>query len=199
MAAALAALQERLGRQDATLLLDRFAEEFPGRRPSPSRRPARLEELLLTRVANENPALGAAARAGRRPAAGGGDALPRGHRRARGRRSPTDPARESDGHVRSSSCSATPAPSSRRPRSPASSATSASAGRALLGRASTTSSRRLDLAIGDPRRGGARPPPAVRRRAGGAGGTAEAPVVRRARPTSPRRSRRTRPGCRGSC
>ena len=56
--AALAALEDRLGRRDAKALLDRFAEEFPGRTARPETRPTRLEELILVRVANENPALG---------------------------------------------------------------------------------------------------------------------------------------------
>ncbi len=57
MAVAVASLDERLGR-DATRLLDRFGEEFPGRGPTPEPPPARLEELILIRVANENPAVG---------------------------------------------------------------------------------------------------------------------------------------------
>ena len=40
------------------MLLDRFADEFPGRTARPETRPTRLEELILVRVANENPALG---------------------------------------------------------------------------------------------------------------------------------------------
>ncbi len=55
---ALAVLEGRLGRRDAKVLLDRFAVEFPGRTARPEPRPARLEELILVRVANENPALG---------------------------------------------------------------------------------------------------------------------------------------------
>ena len=57
IAAALADLERRLG-PDAGRLLDRFGEEFPG--PGPELEPAtlRLEELLLTRVSNENPAVG---------------------------------------------------------------------------------------------------------------------------------------------
>jgi glycosidase len=54
---ALADLQGRLG-PDAARLLDRFGEEFPGRGPEPEPPAHRLEELLLTRIANENPALG---------------------------------------------------------------------------------------------------------------------------------------------
>ena len=55
--AALAGLQARLG-ADATRLLDRFGQEFPGRGPEPEPPAHRLEELLLTRISNENPALG---------------------------------------------------------------------------------------------------------------------------------------------
>ncbi len=55
---ALGALEERLGRRDARILLDRFAAEFPGRTARPEPRQARLEELVLIRVANENPAIG---------------------------------------------------------------------------------------------------------------------------------------------
>ncbi|MBA2255431.1 MAG: alpha-amylase [Chloroflexi bacterium] len=55
--AALEALDERLG-PEAARLLDRFAVEFPGQEPGPSPAPTRLEELMLIRVANENPALG---------------------------------------------------------------------------------------------------------------------------------------------
>jgi glycosidase len=57
MTAALASLEAGLG-HDAQRLLDRFGEEFPGRGPDPEPPAHRLEELLLTRVANENPAIG---------------------------------------------------------------------------------------------------------------------------------------------
>jgi len=57
MAVALSDLEARLG-TDAARLLERFGEEFPGRGPEPEPPAHRLEELLLTRVANENPALG---------------------------------------------------------------------------------------------------------------------------------------------
>jgi glycosidase len=57
MAAALRHVRDRLG-PEADVLLDRFAAEFPGRGPQPAPPAARLEELLLTRIANENPALG---------------------------------------------------------------------------------------------------------------------------------------------
>ncbi len=57
MAIALAELEADLG-ADAHRLLDRFAEEFPGRGPEPEPLEDRLEELLLTRVSNENPAIG---------------------------------------------------------------------------------------------------------------------------------------------
>lgn len=54
---ALAGLRATLGKE-ATRLLDRFGEEFPGRGPEPESPVHRLEELLLTRISNENPALG---------------------------------------------------------------------------------------------------------------------------------------------
>ncbi len=57
MGAALTDFETRLG-SDAARLLDRFAQEFPGRGPEPEPPAHRLEELLLTRIANENPALG---------------------------------------------------------------------------------------------------------------------------------------------
>ena len=57
MEAALADLETRLG-PDAGRLLDRFGEEFPGQGPDPESPAQRLEELLLTRVSNENPAIG---------------------------------------------------------------------------------------------------------------------------------------------
>jgi glycosidase len=57
MAAALTDLEARLG-PDAGRLLDRFGEEFPGIGPDPEPPTYRLEELLLTRIANENPAIG---------------------------------------------------------------------------------------------------------------------------------------------
>jgi len=57
MAAALAHLEARLG-PDADHLLDRFADEFPGAGPVPEPPTDRLEEMLLIRIANENPALG---------------------------------------------------------------------------------------------------------------------------------------------
>ena len=57
IAAALADLETRLG-PDAIRLLDRFGEEFPGLGPEPEPAALRLEELLLTRVSNENPAIG---------------------------------------------------------------------------------------------------------------------------------------------
>ena len=57
MRAAMADLEDRLG-PDAGRLLDRFGEEFPGTGPDPEPSEHRLEELLLTRVSNENPAVG---------------------------------------------------------------------------------------------------------------------------------------------
>jgi glycosidase len=43
---------------DLDRLLDRFAAAFPGVGPQPEPRPVQLEELLLTKMSNENPALG---------------------------------------------------------------------------------------------------------------------------------------------
>src|SRR6187200_3325127 len=57
MAAALRDLRHELG-DDVDLLLDRFAATFPGVGPEPEPPLDRLEELLLTRIANENPAIG---------------------------------------------------------------------------------------------------------------------------------------------
>jgi glycosidase len=57
MGAALATVQARLG-PDSHRLLDRFAHEFPGVGPEPEPAQHRLEELMLTRISNENPALG---------------------------------------------------------------------------------------------------------------------------------------------
>ncbi len=57
MASALTDLERRLG-PDAARLLDRFGREFPGWDPEPEPAAHRLEELLLTRISNENPALG---------------------------------------------------------------------------------------------------------------------------------------------
>jgi len=57
MRIALTEMERRLG-TDADRLLQRFAEEYPGRGPRPEPPIERLEELLLTRLSNENPALG---------------------------------------------------------------------------------------------------------------------------------------------
>jgi glycosidase len=57
MDAALADVRRRLG-PAADRLLERFATEFPDPGPEPAPPATHLEELLLTRVANENPALG---------------------------------------------------------------------------------------------------------------------------------------------
>ena len=58
MAGALREVRRRLGEADADLVLDRFASAFPGVGPEPEPAVDRLEEVLLIRVANENPALG---------------------------------------------------------------------------------------------------------------------------------------------
>jgi glycosidase len=55
--AALGDLHATLG-PDATRLLEWFGREFPGRGPEPEPAGHRLEELILTRISNENPALG---------------------------------------------------------------------------------------------------------------------------------------------
>ena len=57
MATALHGVRQRVG-EDADRVLDRFAAAFPGIGPEPEPPVERLEELLLIRVANENPALG---------------------------------------------------------------------------------------------------------------------------------------------
>ncbi|HEY6014678.1 MAG TPA: alpha-amylase family glycosyl hydrolase, partial [Candidatus Limnocylindrales bacterium] len=57
MATALAALDATLG-PDSHRLLARFGQEFPGAGPEPEPPIHRLEELMLTRISNENPALG---------------------------------------------------------------------------------------------------------------------------------------------
>jgi glycosidase len=57
MATALRDVRERVG-EDADRVLDRFAAAFPGVGTEPEPAVERLEELLLIRVANENPALG---------------------------------------------------------------------------------------------------------------------------------------------
>jgi glycosidase len=58
MAAALDAVRSRVGPVETERLLDAFAQAFPGVGPDPEPPLVRLEELLLTRIANENPALG---------------------------------------------------------------------------------------------------------------------------------------------
>jgi glycosidase len=57
MPAALRDLRRDLG-DDADLVLDRFAATFPGSGPELEPPVVRLEELLLIRIANENPAVG---------------------------------------------------------------------------------------------------------------------------------------------
>jgi len=57
MAAGLRDVRREFG-DDADLVLDRFSAAFPGRGPDPEPPVARLEELVLTRIANENPAIG---------------------------------------------------------------------------------------------------------------------------------------------
>ena len=57
MATALRDVRRRL-HDDLDRLLDRYGAAFPGTRPEPEPELVRLEELLLTRVSNENPAIG---------------------------------------------------------------------------------------------------------------------------------------------
>ncbi len=57
MASAMGALRRQL-RDDLDRLLDQFAAAFPGSGREPEPQVVRLEELLLTRVSNENPAIG---------------------------------------------------------------------------------------------------------------------------------------------
>ena len=57
MTTAMRDVRRRL-RDDLDRLLDRFAAAFPGLGPEPDPRVVQLEELLLTRVSNENPAVG---------------------------------------------------------------------------------------------------------------------------------------------
>jgi glycosidase len=56
IALALVDLDSSIGPREARRLLDRFGAEFPGIGPEPEPPAIRLEELLLTRIANENPA-----------------------------------------------------------------------------------------------------------------------------------------------
>jgi glycosidase len=57
MATAMRDVRRRL-HDDVDRLLDRFGAAFPGPGPEPEPPAVRLEELLLTRVTNENPAIG---------------------------------------------------------------------------------------------------------------------------------------------
>ncbi|MGZ9160314.1 MAG: alpha-amylase family glycosyl hydrolase [Candidatus Limnocylindrales bacterium] len=57
MAAALAEVRRAVG-PDVDAQRDRFAHAFPGAGPAPEPQVVRLEELLLTRIGNENPAIG---------------------------------------------------------------------------------------------------------------------------------------------
>ena len=57
MATAMRDVRRRL-HDDLDRLLDRFVAAFPGLGAQPEPRPVQLEELLLTRISNENPAVG---------------------------------------------------------------------------------------------------------------------------------------------
>ena len=57
MAEAMRDVRRRL-HDDLDHLLDRYGAAFPGAGPDPEPRVVQLEELLLTRVSNENPAIG---------------------------------------------------------------------------------------------------------------------------------------------
>ncbi len=85
VAAAADALETAM-RADGRRVLRRFADEFPTAdgETQPEGPLDILEELLLTRVANENPAVGAAAAPVRRPAGCGADPVRAGARDARG-------------------------------------------------------------------------------------------------------------------
>ena len=177
----------------------------PGRRArARSRRAHRLEELLLTRVANENPAVGPLRELDRRPRARRGHALPRRDRPARGGRSRDGPPVDDEG---TSLLELMRMPARRAPTSlagqlrfirehwgehpRASASTSSSAGSTWP---SASWPRRSARSICGSVAAGA----AVRMRAGS---TPTAPRRRRSGPPprSPRRSRPTRPGCRASC
>src|SRR6185312_12589212 len=69
MATAMRDVRRRL-HDDLDHLLDRFGAAFPGTGPEPEPRPIQLEELLLTRVSNENPAIGPLRRRDRRARGG---------------------------------------------------------------------------------------------------------------------------------
>ena len=187
----------RPGRRPAARPVRRRSSRAPV--PTRSRATDRLEELLLTRIANENPAIGPLRELVDDRAARREHALSRGDRRARGRRSPTDRPSDDDGTV-ADRAHARCRPGTRRPRWPASSATSASAGARCWATSLEDLLGRLDLAIGIL----AEEERALHLRFGGGGAAAAGgarPRRRRSRapPTSPRRSRPTRPGCRRSC
>ena len=57
MATVMRDVRRRL-RDDLDRLLDRYGAAFPGTGPEPEPRVVQLEEMLLTRISNENPALG---------------------------------------------------------------------------------------------------------------------------------------------
>ena len=57
MATAMRDVRRRL-HDDLDRLLDRYGAAFPGSGPDPEPRPIQLEEMLLTRLTNENPAIG---------------------------------------------------------------------------------------------------------------------------------------------
>ena len=126
---------------DADLVLDRFAAAFPGVGPEPEPPLVRLEELLLTRIANENPAIGPlrelvddrVLREGTRY-----DEVIAGLERASRREGRRSSSRTGPGPRSSSCCGRRPDTS--RPRSPASCATSASTGARSSGPTSTRSS-----------------------------------------------------------
>ena len=193
------ASRTRLGPGRRTTCSTGSREEFP--RPTATTvepPPVRLEELLLIRVANENPAVGPLRELIDDRAARARDALPRRDQPASrpsfadgppigaGRRLAHRAA--ADAGAPGADLAGRPAPL--HPRA---------AGRGLLGdaldgphRAGWTST--LGILAEEER--------ALHLRFGGGGGRRQrdrGAVVRARRARSPRRSRRTRPGCRGSC
>ena len=184
---------------DAGRLLDRFGEEFPGPGPDPEPRDAPARGAAADPRLQREPRGRPAHRAGRRPAA-------RRRARATATRSRELEATFADGPPMDgdglSLIELMRMPARRVPdlaRRPAA-LHPATAGGPSSGPVSTTLIRRARPRDRHPRRGGARAPPALRRRRRGRRRPAgRGAVVRRAPPTSPRRSRPIRRGCRASC
>ena len=172
----------------------------PGPRPRAGAAAHRLEELLLTRVANENPAIGPLRELVDDRGLARGTRYGEAIAQPRVDASPTDRRSIGDG-VSLLELMRMPA------RARADLAGRPAALHPRPGAAPRDEPRRAHPPARHrdrrPRRGGARAPPAVRgrrrwrcrRRAG----ASRRRSFGRPRPTSPRRSRRTRPGCRRSC